>query len=74
MSDKDFFLNEKHSEFIEYFENNWLQYATVEEKMKAYFGNISNAKDLFSSWEKGIDTWELRKNISWRFDSKLSKN
>lgn len=73
-NDLDFFTNEKFSEFIEEFENNWLQYGTASEKMKAYFGDLSTANDFFLKWKNGINTWELRKNISWRLESKLGKN
>lgn len=66
-----FFTNKKHEDFIEDFEDKWLQYATEEEKMKAYFGTENKALELFEKWESGEDVWETRKNIFWGL-SKLS--
>lgn len=68
--EQTFFTNPNYSEFIEEFENNWLQYATVEEKMKSYFGNLENANKLFEKWKKNEDIWEMRKQILWHFDNK----
>ena len=50
---KDFFLDEKHQEFIEEFEDNWLQYASSDEKMKAFFGTEDSAIALFERWKQG---------------------
>lgn len=74
MDENIFFRNKKYSEFIEDFENNWLQYSTPIEKMKAYFGTIENALELFEKWEKNIDVWQLRKEVLWNLDSIKSKN
>ncbi len=70
----NFFSNELYSDFIEDFENNWLQYATSNEKMKAYFGNEENAKSLYKKWKNGEDIWALRKEILWTWDKKSHQN
>ena len=56
-----FFTTRKHFEFIEDFEDKWLQFASAEERMKAYFGNLSNAKKLFEKWEKGEDLFAKKR-------------
>ena len=52
-----FFMTEKFGDFICDFEDKWLQYASAEERMKAFFGNISEAKKLFNRWNKGEDVF-----------------
>lgn len=56
-----FFTTKKYSEFIEDFEDKWLQYASAEERMKAYFENLSNAKELFKKWKKGKDLFAKKR-------------
>lgn len=70
----NFFNNKKYQEFIEDFEGKWLQYATVEEKMKAYFGTENKAIELFEKWNSGEDIWETRKKLSWDLNKLSNKN
>ena len=73
--DEDGFLkNDKYSEFIEDFENNWLQYSTSKEKIRTYFGTIENAHNLFKKWQNGEDFWEMRKKLMWFLDNKKNQN
>ena len=74
MKNLEFFTDKKYQEFIEEFENNWLQYATVEEKMKSFFGNVDNAKLLFEKWKNEEDIWKIRKEIFWHLDKKSNLN
>lgn len=37
--------------FIEYVENLWLQHASPDEKMRAYFGSLEQAQVLFDAWK-----------------------
>jgi predicted metal-dependent hydrolase len=74
LENEEFFTNEKYCEFIEYYEDNWIQYATVNEKMKAYFGDIKNAVVLFKKWRNSENIWEMRKKISWHLDNKKNLN
>lgn len=56
-----FFTSKKYSEFICDFEDKWLQFALAEERAKAFFGSIENAKDLFKKWKKGEDIFSFQK-------------
>ena len=65
----EFFLNKKYSDFIEDFESKWLQYASAEERTKAFFGNLSRAKKLFKKWQNGEDVFanRIKKEFSQPF-------
>lgn len=55
--EEKFFTSQKYSEFICDFEDKWLQFASAEDRTKAFFGSIENAQKLFSEWKKGIDVF-----------------
>jgi hypothetical protein len=61
----DFFKNPEYEEFIIDFEDKWLQYATAEERVSAFFGTRENALKLFNDWQKGIDLWSKQKAKVW---------
>jgi hypothetical protein len=54
-SDLKFFLNKKYEDFISDYEDKWLQYASAEQRMKAFFGDANNANELFKKWQRGED-------------------
>ncbi len=59
--EEKFFTEEKYEDFIEDFEDKWLQYATAEERVKAFFGDVNNAKVLFKRWNEGEDLFAKQK-------------
>lgn len=56
-----FFTSKKYSEFICDFEDKWLQFAAAEDRAKAFFGSIKNAKDLFKKWKGGEDIFSYQR-------------
>lgn len=63
--EEKFFTSKKHCEFICDFEDKWLQFASVEDKAKAFFGNIENAQKLFSEWKRGVDVFSNQRKIAF---------
>ena len=61
MTNLDFFLNDKYCEFIEDYEDKWLQYATADERMNAFFGTLENAQNVYEKWKKNEDIWTEKK-------------
>lgn len=73
----DLFLSGKYGEFIEDFEDEWLQYATPEEKVKAFWGSIDDAIAAYKHWKQDgeffIDRKGWLKNC-FSFSDPRSKN
>jgi predicted metal-dependent hydrolase len=59
--EEKFFNSEKHDDFICDFEDKWLQFASSEQKTKAFFGDIKNAKKLYEKWKDGNDIFAKEK-------------
>lgn len=59
--EQKFFNSKKYSEFICDFEDKWLQFASAEDRTKAFFGNIDNAQKLFSKWKEGVDVFSSQR-------------
>lgn len=66
----DFFQNEKYGEFIEETEDQWLQYAHAEERMKAFFGTYENALKMYELWLDGHAPYEERKDLMWSLEGR----
>lgn len=49
-------------EFISEFEEKWLQYSDEETKIKASFGSVDKALELFEKWKTGYELFENEKN------------
>jgi hypothetical protein len=49
---EEFFQSGKYTNFIEDFENEWLQYATAEEKIKAFWGSMDDAIAAYKYWKQ----------------------
>ena len=59
MTEEYFSTNDKYSEFISDYEDKWLQFASIQDRMKAYFGgDLNNAIELFKKWKQGEDLWQ----------------
>lgn len=52
-------------EFISEFEEKWLQYSDEETKVKAFFGSVDKALELFKKWKTGYELFETEKNIAF---------
>lgn len=66
MTEEYFFTNDKYSEFISDYEDKWLQFASIQDRMKAYFGgDLNNAIELYKKWKKGEDLWQEEKLKFW---------
>lgn len=63
MTEEYFFTNDKYSEFISDYEDKWLQFASIQDRMKAYFGGDLNiAIELYKKWKQGEDLWQEEKS------------
>lgn len=62
---ENIFTDEKYSQFIEDFEDKWLQYASIENRIKAYFGTLEKGIRLYKKWEKGEDLFKREKFKLW---------
>ncbi|GAB4490363.1 MAG: hypothetical protein OHK0019_09110 [Saprospiraceae bacterium] len=60
-SPDDIFLSGKYGEFVEDFEDEWLQYATPEEKVKAFWGSMEGAIAAYKFWKRGGEFFYDRK-------------
>ncbi len=67
-----FFATKKYEDFICDFEDKWLQYVSAEERMKAFFGNLSNAENLFEKWQNGENLFEKEINLAFPEPYKFS--
>ena len=61
IEEEKFFTSKKYDEFICDFEDKWSQFASVEQKVTAYFGNVENGLMLFKRWKNSEDLFESQR-------------
>lgn len=63
MDAKEFFTAEEYSDFISDYEDKWLQFESAEQRLRAYFGTVENAKTLYEKWLNDEELFAFEKFI-----------
>jgi hypothetical protein len=63
MNDMDIVSKDFFSEFIEEYEDKWLQYSSIDTKIQAFFGSSENLEKAFEDWKNGVELFSVEKKI-----------